>query len=178
MNIIAATGKEQINAALGMVRGCRVVETIESRKDIIDSCNKYRNADILFVTEALSGSQQLTEILFQVIRTHPDLRIIYITGPVDMRSEARVNSLGYLVISGMYDIITDKKLNMDMIVNILNNPKTYDDVAYLTKNIKKETYVDEDIEFDAPVDEEETEDIYKKVFTFSSIKPGTGSVTC
>ena len=174
MNIIAATGKEQINLALDMVKGCKVIGTVESRKELMNICNVYYDADILFVTEALSGSQQLTEILFQITRTHSNLRIIYITGPIDMRSEARVNSLGYLVMSGMYDIITDKKLNMDMITNIINNPKTYDDVSYLTKNIKTETYVDDDIEFDAPVDEEETEDLYKKVFTFSSIKPGTG----
>ncbi|MBQ3423049.1 MAG: hypothetical protein IJH34_15660 [Romboutsia sp.] len=169
IKIIAATGKDKIDDALGILKGYEVIEKVSKRSELQEACDKY-NPDILFVTEALSGGQQLTEILFQINRTHNNIRIIYITGTIDMRQEHRVNALGYLVMGGIYDIITDKKLNMDMIVNILENPKTYDEVSFLTKGIKTEQIIDDDIEFDIPVEEEE-EDIYKKVFTFSSIKP-------
>ena len=117
--------------------------------------------DIVIVTEALSSNSGISTIslIRQVHSAFKDIRIIYIAGEVDSDDVGRINSLGMLVKEGIYDIYHQSKLNSVILQDLIDNPKTYSDVAYLTK------YLDSQTDISAG---------YKNVVMVSSIKPGSG----
>lgn len=174
-SILAATGKEQLDKAFSAVKGYEVVDIVKTKKELEEVCDFY-NPDILIVSEGLRGSQSLKEILFKIINKHRELRIIYLAGSVDMKDFERVNALGYLVLSGVTDIIVETKFNMEILNNILNNPKRFEDVKIFTKNITSNEVVAEALEFEEEMDSDldEIENPYNKIYTVSSIKPGSG----
>lgn len=173
--ILTATGNEKMDKAFSSIRGYEVVDIIMSKKDLETTCSFY-NPDILIVSDMLKGSQSLREILFNVKNKNKKIRIIYLVGEVNPRDIDKFNALGYLVMAGIYDIITEKKFNMDILEYILNNRKTLDDVQYFTKNISTSEAVLDSIEFEEEVDPDLDEGYnpYNKIVTFSSIKPGCG----
>lgn len=173
--ILTATGNEKMDKAFSSIRGYEVVDIIMSKKDLEGTCNFY-NPDILIVSDLLKGSQSLREILFNIVNKNKKIRIIYLVGEVNHRDIDKFNALGYLVMAGIYDIVTEKKFNMEILSHILNNPKTLEDVKYFTKNISTNEVVLDSIEFEEEVDPDldEGDNPYNKIFTFSSIKPGSG----
>lgn len=174
-SILAATGKEQLDRAFSSVKGYEVVDIVKTKKELEEVCDFYK-PDILIVSEGLRGSQSLREIIFKIISKHRDLRIIYLAGNVDMKDFEKVNALGYLVLSGVTDIIIETKFNMELLNNILNNPKRFEDVKIFTKNIITNEVVTESLEFEEEKDIDLDDEInpYNKIYTVSSIKPGSG----
>ena len=174
-SIVAATGNEKLDKAFSSVKGYEVVDIVKTKKDLEEICDFY-NPNVLIVSEELRGSQSLKEILFRIINKNRDIRIIYLAGSVNMKDEARVNSLGYLVLAGVTDIIVETKFNMEVLNNILNKPKHFEDVKVFTKNITAAETVKEMIEFEEEVDPDidDRYNPYDKIFTISSIKPGSG----
>lgn len=175
MTIIAATGNEAMDRALSSVKGFEVVDVARSKTDIMQVVGFYR-PDILVVSEAIRGSQSLQKILFDVRSLYKDTRIIYLVGHVNMRDSAKVDALGYLVLAGIYDIVTGKKYNQELIAEILSKPKTLEDVEVYTKNIAGVKRDSSFIEFeDAKVDDEDDEDnLLKKINVVGSVKSGSG----
>lgn len=176
--IIAATGKEKLDKAFASVSGYEVVDVVKTKKELEEIYGFYKS-DILIVSDELKGSQSLKEILFRIKNNNKNVRIIYLAGAVDMKDEIRVNSLGYLVLVGIHDIVIESKFTMDSLKRILNEPKSFEDVKVLTKNIiTSEPSADLiDFEENLDLDLEEDYDPYSKIFVISSLKPGSGKST-
>lgn len=89
------------------------------------------------------------------------------------KDESRIQSLGILVMSGIYDIVHDDKLSFNSLYNLFKEPRTLEQMQYLVKQVK--TKPAKLVEFVIPEEiEDEDENTYKNVFVISSIKPGTG----
>jgi MinD-like ATPase involved in chromosome partitioning or flagellar assembly/DNA-binding NarL/FixJ family response regulator len=175
--IIVASGNSTVDEAVGKFEGYDVVASVEYKNELIDACNTHQ-PDILMLGEGLAGQEPLMQIMLQVVKDFPNLRVIYLAGHVDMRDEHKVNSLGILVMAGIYDIYHERKISLQILRNLLNNPKTEEQMSYLTKrvnNTSKGNKKDSLIEFEIPEEENiSDDDVYKNLFVVSSIKPGTG----
>ena len=175
--ILVASGQRVIDETIKKFDGYDVVSSVEYKNEIYEAC-EYFHPNILLVGEGLAGHESLMGILLQTVKDFPNMRIIYLVGYIDLRDEAKVNYLGILVMAGIYDIIHEKKITVQMLRNILDNPKTPEQMSYLTKRVKDVTTKgskENVIEFEIPEEnKEEEEDIYKNLYVVSSIKPGTG----
>ena len=176
--ILVATGQKAIDDAIGKFENYEVVSSVEYKNEVHEAC-EYFQPDILLIGEGLAGHDSLMQIMLNLVKDFPNLRIVYLSGHVDLRDETKVNALGILVMAGIYDIIHEKKITVQMLRNILDNPKDSESMSYLTKRVKstsskssKEDY----IEFEIPEEDKESEDddTYKNLHVVSSIKPGTG----
>lgn len=170
-----ASGNNTIDQAVGRFNGYEVLCSIEYKNEIINACQQYQ-PDILMLGEGLAGQESLMQIMLQLVKDYPHLRIIYLAGNVDLRDEHKVNMLGVLVMAGIYDIFHERKISLQILKNMLDNPKTAEQMDYLTRKVKgNNKKKDSFIEFEIPEENvEEEEDIYTNLFVFSSIKPGTG----
>lgn len=175
--IIVASGQKIIDETITRFEDYEVVCAVEYKNEIYEAC-KQNHPDIILMGEGLSGQEPLIQIMLNLVKDFPHLRIIYLAGQVDIRDEAKVSSLGVLVMAGIYDIILEKKITVQMLKNILDNPKSPESVTYLTKKVKDSVLKnrsDGEIEFEIPKDiEPEDDDICQNLFVISSIKPGTG----
>lgn len=175
--VLLATGHEQLDNATRKLQDYEFLGTIEYKKDLLEACSFYK-PDIVLVSDFLTGKESLLEEMIMVRNNHPQIRIIYVTKTLDMKNKERVNQLGMLVLSGIYDILTESKLSIQLIKNLLDNPRKKENVEYLLRNIRSTQTDDvEEIQIETP-DEEEVYDVekygYKNVYLVSSIKPGTG----
>lgn len=175
--VLVATGLAAMDRAISNFEGYEVIANVEGKEELIEACN-YCKPDILIVSDNLPGKISLMQLCLQIIANkESNIRIVYITSYLDMRDETRVNSLGMLVMAGIYDIIHEQKITPEMIKRCLDNPKTEEFMSYLTKKIKHEgvrkttgvVFVPEENDT-----EELDSDIYENMHVVSSIKPGTG----
>lgn len=173
--LIAASGNRSIDEAVQNFDGYEVVEIIEYRKDVYEAVQFYQ-PDILLIGEGLAGHESLMEIMLQLVKDFPHLRIVYLAGYVDLRDVPKVNMLGVLVMAGIYDIVHERKITIQYLKNILDHPKTPEQMEYLTNRVKENSSKEEQwVEFEIPEDnEEKDDDVYQNLYVISSIKPGTG----
>ena len=176
--MIVGTGIDKMDEAMADLPGYETLSIIQYKKEVEEACGFF-SPDILLIGENLSGKQPMTELLLSLKQDFPNMRIIYISTYVDIRDEKKLNNLGLLVLSGIYDILYEEKVTKRMILDLLNNPKTKDSesVKFLTKKLNNDTKNDKIINFedDTTQESEEIESgIYHNMITFSSIKPGTG----
>lgn len=175
--LVVASGQVAIDEAIKNFEGFKVLGTVQYRKELYEAV-KFFKPDILLVGETLGGKEPLVAILMEISREFPNTRIIYLTGEIDLGDEVRVNSLGLLVLNGVYDIIQDKKITLQFLEYVLNNPKTFEDVSFLTKKMvdnQTRRSRNSQIKFVLPKSEGEEEyDCYPNLYMFSSIKPGSG----
>ena len=170
--VLLATGQKLIDEAVSRFENYEVLERVEYKEFVAEQMAVY-NPDILLIGEGLSGQESTIEIIMRMIKDYPKARIIYLAGYVDVRDEAKMNSLGILVMAGVYDISHEETLTSPALKNIFEHPRTYEQMSYLVKKVgsKKKKMVN----FEIPDDEVRTDsDIYKNLFVVSSIKPGTG----
>lgn len=174
--ILSASGQQIIDDAVKKFENYVVLDTVEYKKDVLEAV-KVHQPDILLIGEGLSGHDSLIEIMLKLVKDYPHLRIVYLSGHVDMREEAKVSSLGVLVMAGINDIVHEQKIHVHTLRNILDNPKTEEQMSYLTKRVKDSSSKNKNnvIEFEIPEEElKQDEDIYNNLHVVSSIKPGTG----
>lgn len=175
--MICASGYQQLDKSVLGFKGYIVVKTIESRKEILDSIVQNK-PDILLVSNGLNGDESLYEILVNVSKISPSTRIIYLCGEILPSDKQKIDAIGFLTMFGIYDVIYEKRLNSALLKDILDNPKSKKDVeVFLQKvrNIEENISKERNFNF-VSIDESETLNpyVYKNVFTFSSIKPGSG----
>lgn len=175
--IIVASGNSTIDVEIRKFEGYDVVRAIEYKNELVDACLKHE-PDILMLGEGLAGQESLMQIMLQLVKDLPNLRIVYLAGHVDLRDEHKVNALGILVMAGVNDIVHERKIGLQSLKNLLDNPKTPEQMSYLTKRVKDHSAKgkkDHLIEFEIPEEENDSEeDVYKNLYVVSSIKPGTG----
>lgn len=122
--------------------------------------NSGSNPTVL-ITEGVMSSSGITtsSVILKIKEECPTVRVVYIAGEVLGDDVARINVLGELVQAGVYDIYHQRRLNSVIIRSLLDNPKTREDVDYLTQ------YLDDGTDVSGG---------YKNVVMVSSIKPGSG----
>lgn len=175
LNVLVATGIPEYDNNIKKIQGYNFVNIeLGYKSELKEACISYK-PDILIISEKLSGEEILPGIAIDIKQTLPNTRIIYLAGYVDLNNINRINKLGVMVMAGIYDIITEKKINNTIISYILENPKIKSEVDYLLRYFvdKKKEY-DVNIEYEEDNQEEIIDDYYKNVFMISSIKPGTG----
>lgn len=178
--MLLATGQTKLDTIIANKiapqTGYTVVGTVGYKNELIKEI-KNKKPSLLIVSKLLSGADiTLLECVLTVKREFPDVRIIYLAGEVDDKNKEKFNELATLVLSGIYDILHEKTITVQLLTYLINNPKDREQVQYLLKYMKANVvYDDEIVDIE---EEEEVEDIeengYKNVFVVSSIKPGTG----
>lgn len=176
--ILAATGQDPIDSTLQKFNGYEVVGTVNSRDELVDKIEKYK-PDIVVIGEGLYGKESLFKYMMKITKEFPSVRIVYLAGHVDLRNEYQANNLVLLVMAGIYDIFHEKKMTAQMLKDLLDKPRTEEDMEYLTKisdSGQKRKAKDSMMDFLVPEEFSDVDDsgVLKNVFTVSSIKPGTG----
>lgn len=174
--IIVATGIPEYDNGIRKIEGYEYVPiNIGFKSELYEACVNFK-PDVLIISEKLSGDELLSGIAIDIKQKLPNIRIIYLAGSVDLNNMNKINKLGAMVLAGIYDIITERKVNKGLIKSILESPKAKSDVEYLLRYfIEKKKDNDINMEYEEEISETEIiDDYYKNVFMISSIKPGTG----
>lgn len=154
MRLILATKDKEF--AEVMKHRFDVIATFGKRTELLENIHRLINNDddILFVTEGFEcEGESIDKILKDIKRTYPDLRIIYIKG--QEYTNRTKNILQNLIEAGIWDIAIAEEMTLNDIVHLIENPKSYDEVNRL-------------------LDTSRFTGVYKRMFLFSSLKPGTG----
>lgn len=172
--ILVATGLSSVDEAISKIPGYEYVPvSIGYKNEIIEACLNFKPT-ILIVTDKLSGPEMLSGILIDLKRKMPQIRIIYLAGEVALSDVNKVTRLGAMVMSGIYDIITEKIINKSLIQGVLINPREKKDVEYLLRYFVEKKKEQDTIEYEEDVEEVlKEDDTYSNVYVISSIKPGT-----
>ncbi len=84
------------------------------------------DADIVVIRETLEGTQNITDIIYDLRTTRPNARIVFIAG----KREPGDALLSALVSYGIYDILTGDKINVLDIINLIKKPNKFGDVSH------------------------------------------------
>lgn len=178
IKLLAATGQDPIDSTMQKFNGYDVVGVVNSRDELIDKIEKFK-PEIVVIGEGLYGKDSLFKYMMKITKDYPELRIVYLAGHVDLRVEHQANNLVLLVMAGIYDIFHEKKMTAKMLKELLDSPRTERDMEYLT-SISESSHsrrgTDSMMDFLVPEEftDEDDSGVLQNVFTFSSIKPGTG----
>lgn len=116
---------------LGTIKDNIKFEGNTSYKEGVLNGLKDVRPNLLIITEKLSGTISITDLIYQIRLEHPTLRIVFLA--VD-----RVPGdafLSMLVTYNIYDIIVGKEINANEILNRIVSPNTFVNVAHLVPKI-------------------------------------------
>lgn len=182
MTLLLATGIDNIDNViakkLAPELGYEVLGSIGYRNQLATK-TKELSPDLLIISKALSGTDTtVLEAILTTKRECPNTRIIFLAGEIDIKNKERTHELATLVMAGIYDILTEKSIELGSLKSLITTPRDREQVQYLLKYETAKAnivYEDEIVEMK---EEEESEDIvvngYTKLYIVSSIKPGTG----
>ena len=178
--LLLATGQEKLDNIIEtkVIKDLdyTVVDKIIYKKDLINSVRNH-NPELIIVSKSLLGRDfTMLELLINLKNEFPNIRVIYLAGEITDANVEKYNELATLVMNGIYDIIHEKSIKINILRNLILEPKQREDVQYLFKHMKANViYEDEIVDIE---EEEVVEDIekdgYKNIYIVSSIKPGTG----
>lgn len=176
--ILTATGIAAMDNGIKKLEQCEVVGNCSSRSALNDAIVSTK-PQIVIVSDWLEGSETLSKLLIQLKRQNQYIRFIYLAGQLDPRDTQRIDELGRMVLSGIYDICISKNISMEVINDLIINPRAEDEVSYLAKNILNSAAPDEFVKEDPLMDKlSNAGDAFvgtmDNVYVFTSIKPGTG----
>lgn len=177
--IIIATSQLDIEKAVSRFEDYEIIDIVNERSKIETSLENNPGVNMILVSEGLSGNEMLSQMMINISKNYPNVRIVYLAGSVNYRDSEKVNMLGVLVMSGIYDIITEKMLTISLLKQALDHPKSYSSVKHLTKGLQSKSSDEDLIQIELPTEEDvENKSYYDNVFIFSSIKPGVGKSFC
>ena len=142
--VLCASDDRAVGLAVNRFQGFEVVGDVDAKSLIARKVLELK-PDILLMTEDVSGSEALPEIVMRLARELPELRVVFLTGPIDLNSPERRSFFEALVFAGVYDIVYEPQITTQILREALENPKTKEDVAFLlpkTKDIKKKKSAD------------------------------------
>lgn len=176
--ILSASGIQGIDESVKTISSVELLGTCTEKENLEAKINET-NPHIVIVSDWLKGSQSIPELLIQLKRKYQYVRYIYLAGQLDSRDTERIDALGKMVLSGIYDIYISNRINMEVITDLIENPKTEEDVSFLAKNILNsstpEIFSKEEADLDSlHADAEKYAGTMDNVYVFTSIKPGTG----
>ena len=174
--LLTATGIPSLDSALNRRENINLVGSCNIKHDLANQIEATK-PQIVIITDKISGDENLVGLMIGLKNRFPYIRYIYLTGEVGPKDVARTDALGTLVLVGIYDIVMSKKINIDLVMDIIENPKSEKEVKYLTDNIlSNKAEIDNTIGGMEYIDFEEgnEETMKNNIFCFTSIKPGTG----
>lgn len=102
------------------------VGTSTYRGGVMSNVEK-NNPDILVLREQLAGNENISEIIYELRRNHPETRIVFIT----TSREPGDQMLAMLVNMQIFDILAGSQIVLKDIVQIIKHPNQYHHVAHL-----------------------------------------------
>ncbi len=174
--LLTATGFPSIEKEIKTIEKCQVVASVVERNKLADAIREY-SPDILIISDYLSGRENMIKLLIGIHRDFPSVRIIYLVQSLSEKNTAQVDAFGALVLNGIYDIIHEDTMSIELIEDVIFHPKTERSVQYLTERI-----LGQDAEIDInkqgfhyeEVKEEVDLRLIQNLYAVSSIKPGSG----
>ena len=174
--LLTATGFPSIEKEIKTIHDCTVVASVVERNKLADAVREY-SPDILIISDYLSGREHMIKLLITLHRDFPDVRIIYLVQSLSEKNTAQVDAFGALVLNGIYDIVHEDTISIELIEDIIFHPKTERSVQYLTERILgQEAEVDinkQGFRYEE-VKEEVDLRLIQNMYAVSSIKPGSG----
>lgn len=176
--VLMATGIAALDDGVKTLEQCNVIATANDRNAIYDKIEENR-PQIVITSDWLEGEDSVTELLLDLKRQYNYVRFIYLAGQLDPRDQGRIDELGRLVLSGIYDICISKNVNLEVIDNLIKNPKQEAAVSFLAKNILNSASPAEFVKDDKILSGlsdagKMIKGTMDNVYVFTSIKPGTG----
>lgn len=174
--VLMATGIKDLDSSVAELTNCEVVGISKTKEDLYVDIHNHK-PQVVIVSDLLDGEGVLSGMLPPLKREFHYTRFIYLAGQLNPRDQERIDELGKLVLNGIYDICIAKVLNLELLDNLIKNPKTEEAVSYLAKNILNNTETME--QFDVPISGlAQAKNIgngsIDNVYVFTSVKPGTG----
>lgn len=169
-NVVLITNNINLSDTLknnGLNRGYHVLTTFTSKVSLIDDFSNLESTrdlpDLALVTEGFDTSDNTPtwEMILRLKQRFPLLRIIYATGQISPDDSNKLRVLARLVKGGVYDILIGNRIDEAAIYEIMDNPRTFEDVASYLEYEKSDTDFDRSKGF-------------SNVVLVSSIKPGSG----
>lgn len=105
----------------------------------------YYQPDIIVIREGLKGSENLTDIIYNIKMNYPDTRIIFLAGDREVGDALLAN----LVQLGVYDLIIGSKIDCTDIIKRIIEPRKLSDVIYLLPKISVDERTNKPL-FEAP----------------------------
>ncbi|MBI2848509.1 MAG: AAA family ATPase [Chloroflexi bacterium] len=131
LKIVLATNNELIDRFLSGIAGATVVRATYYWESCIIAMREL-SPEILILSEFLPGEQADVMTLVHRIRAEfQSTRVIFLMGPEDGETQAKVNSLISL---GVYDFAYGE-FGEDDLVSLIFNPRTYKSVAHHHTNL-------------------------------------------
>ena len=170
--ILMATGIPVIDQGVGSIDQCEVVKICQRREDLYLDVSSS-TPQIIIASDQLGGHDNLPELLTNIKKEKHYTRIIYLAGKVDPRNQERIDELGRMVLTGIYDLYVSDEISFEIIEKLIKEPMAEESVSYLAKNIIN-NQEEEIILKGIPVVQNNLVGTMNNVFVFTSIKPGTG----
>ena len=154
MNLILATNNDSIVEAFKKYGKYNIVAAFKQKNELETNLPYLNeNPEVLLVIEGFDfQGTSVADTLITVKKNNPGLRVIYILGSEFNNGIKKI--LTKLVENEIYDIAIGDEVSMNSMVNLIENPRTYADASKIL--------------------EDDDSEVYNNVFTFSSLKPGTG----
>lgn len=173
MRIVVASNIDNFANAIKN-KGYNVVENVRSTNELQRKFGSTESiADILLITEKIEINGSLVNVVLDIHKHFPKLRIIFLaTG--DLTNRFTVNQLNTLANAGIYDLFYGSSVTIDKICELIQNPKLpvdcaeiFDAYKKLSNDAENQTFVLENARI--------AEDTIKNnVVSVTSAKPGTG----
>lgn len=174
--ILTATGIPSLNLALEKRENIEIVGSCAIKHDLANQI-EFLKPQVVIISDRLAGDENIIGLMIGLKNRFPYTRFIYLTGEVAPKDVARTDALGTLVLVGIYDIVMEKKINIDLVTDIIEHPKSDKEVKYLTENILSNRAEIENtiggMEY-IDYDEGKGSEPESNIIVFTSIKPGTG----
>lgn len=177
--IVLATGNEKLHDFVINRFKNNNISVVTSKSNLKNRCETM-NADCLIVSDVIEGKENIYNILLNISKELPNLRIIFLTKEIKVNEESKIHNLSMLVTAGIYDIISVDAISAEELLYVINNKKTIEDVQFIVNKAQEllGTKYNEEDEISFIVSEETKERVIKEdknnKFVISSIKPGTG----
>lgn len=136
--IIMATGQEKIDKAVATIPSVTVLGALKAREQVPQAVSQT-NPDILIYAEALPTTKNIDSIdlLVAVKKRFPNIRIIYLPGPMYPEKIKDVERIKRLAEVGIYDVFTKNGLNLSILRQYIEEPNTIENLEAFIQPKKK-----------------------------------------
>lgn len=175
IKIALATTIKGLDKALRSIKKYQIVSSVTNMIELQNiMINTSDSFDLLIVSEKIDGTGSVSQIIQDIKKENPSLRIIYISSG-NLQSEYYIEQYYELIKSGIYDIYYGNGLSLDKLINMIDNPKDKTDCQEISeaKEILKSRDEMVQIEED-PLLIADNDAKRDNVYLVTSVKPGTG----
>ena len=86
-----------------------------------------KDCDIVVIRESLEGSQNILEVIYNIVVSFPNVRIVFMASKRDIGDELLSTLVGY----GVYDILYGSEIKVLDLLDLIRKPQTFADVRHL-----------------------------------------------